>query len=432
MMRSPTTSGAVRSLTVFILAIAGEPGMAAGQSGDSVTPSPALTEAQEGFTGPDAVVNQLEDDGNEKADLLDRNLLDEWEAVKDVVYDSIGLQFGADYNVLAYGATDSIGEDTSVTGVGRVFGSWELIGQGTPDVGSVVFKIEHRHAITDVAGTGFGGELGYAGLISSVFNDQGFRTTNLYWRQGAFGGRAVSYLGFVDVTDYVDIYALASPWTSFANLAFATGTTTIGGLPDGAFGVMAGGFLTSNLYAVASIVDANADPTDVFGGFESFFGDFETFKTLEIGVTSGGERLFIDNLHVTFWQIDEHADGTAPSGWGVSASVTGAIADRWLPFLRGGWASEGGSLSEASVSAGVGYQPEPGGNVLGVGLNWSRPNADTFGLDLDDQFTGELFYRVQLTENVQLTPSVQLLGNPALNPENDFIALFGLRGRIAF
>jgi len=70
---------------------------------------------------------------------------------------------------------------------------------------------------------------------------------------------------------------------------------------------------------------------------------------------------------------------------------------------------------------------------LAVGPTWGRPNGDTYGdNDLDDQFTGEIFYRFQATQNLQLTPSVQLLGNPALNPDTDMIAVFGWRARLVF
>ena len=84
------------------------------------------------------------------------------------------------------------------------------------------------------------------------------------------------------------------------------------------------------------------------------------------------------------------------------------------------------------MSGGFGYQNKPGGNLLGVGLNWGRPNSDTFGVDLDDQWISEVFYRVQLTENFQITPSLQLVGNPAFNPDRDAVALFGLRARGTF
>jgi porin len=90
------------------------------------------------------------------------------------------------------------------------------------------------------------------------------------------------------------------------------------------------------------------------------------------------------------------------------------------------------------VSGGFGYQNKPGGNLLGVGLNWGRPNSDTFGVDLDNQLISEVFYRVQLTENFQITPNLQIVGNPAFwesdfqNPDKDAVALFGLRARVTF
>ena len=106
--------------------------------------------------------------------------------------------------------------------------------------------------------------------------------------------------------------------------------------------------------------------------------------------------------------------------------------DRWLPFVRAGWADDGGSLLEWSVSAGIGYQEERGGDVLGLGVNWGQPNRDTFGADLDGQFTSELFYRWQVSQNVQVTPSVQVLVDPALNPTEDVVGIFGVRARVTF
>ena len=159
----------------------------------------------------------------------------------------------------------------------------------------------------------------------------------------------------------------------------------MGGLPDGAFGAMVGGFLTEQVYAVGGIADANADASDLGGGLDTFFDDFETFKTLEFGWISSREKLFLDNAHVTVWQIDEREEAGTPDGWGINISLTHHIGDHWLPFLRGGWAEDGGSFYQASVSTGFGYTTVPGRDLLGVGLNWSRPNRDTFGAKLNDQ-----------------------------------------------
>jgi porin len=139
-----------------------------------------------------------------------------------------------------------------------------------------------------------------------------------------------------------------------------------------------------------------------------------------------------DNAHIAVWQQDESDDSGTQRGWGVNVSVSHVVAGHWLPFLRAAWAHEGGGLYDRAVSGGFGYQNKPGGNLLGFGLNWGRPNSDTFGVDLDNQLMSEVFYRVQLTKNFQITPNLQIVGDPALNTDRDVIALFGLRARVTF
>lgn len=384
------------------------------------------------LSGPDSTAALLEDFDEEKSDVLNRNLLKRWGAWKDDLAARTGFSFGADYTAVGFAATSSPREDTAASGIARFYGAWELVNRGGENTGSFVYKIGHRHKYTEVTPQLFGAEVGYVGTPEPVFNNDGFRVTELNWKQNFFDDRAVARLGFIDVKTYFDVYPLLSPWTGFHNLAFSTGANTMAIFPDGAFGAMVGGYLTDKVYAVAGIADASADPTDVFQGFTTFFNDFDTFKSFEIGITGGGKRLFVDNAHVAVWQLDDSKETGVTGGHGVMLSATKLINGKWLPFLRGGWAHEGSGAYEASVSTGFGYMNKPGGNLLGVGLNWGRPNSDTFPVDLNDQWTGEIFYLIQLAENVQITPSVQLLGDPALNPDENFIALFGLRARAQF
>jgi len=46
------------------------------------------------------------------------------------------------------------------------------------------------------------------------------------------------------------------------------------------------------------------------------------------------------------------------------------------------------------------------------------------------QTTGELFYRVQLAQNLAITPNLQLLKDPALTDEEDTVWVYGLRIRL--
>jgi carbohydrate-selective porin OprB len=61
-----------------------------------------------------------------------------------------------------------------------------------------------------------------------------------------------------------------------------------------------------------------------------------------------------------------------------------------------------------------------------------RPNDALFGSGLDDQYTLEAYYRLQVAKEFSITPDIQFLINPALHPEEDYVWVFGLRARLSF
>ena len=88
-----------------------------------------------------------------------------------------------------------------------------------------------------------------------------------------------------------------------------------------------------------------------------------------------------------------------------------------------------GWFVDANLSAGFGWRPSRfASDLLGLGTGWARPSDRA----LRHQYTEEVFYRFHLTENLALTPDVQLVCNPALNPSEDFVWALGFRMRVAF
>jgi len=106
-----------------------------------------------------------------------------------------------------------------------------------------------------------------------------------------------------------------------------------------------------------------------------------------------------------------------------------------MPLFRAGYTDGSGSLLSKSVSAGFGYQldssTQVAGDLFGAAVNWGEVNEDSFGPFKDDQITLELFYRWQLTLRFALTGDYQYLENPALNPFEDSVSVWALRGRFA-
>ena len=93
--------------------------------------------------------------------------------------------------------------------------------------------------------------------------------------------------------------------------------------------------------------------------------------------------------------------------------------------LRARWLRQG-------RGAGLAWQTVPGGNQLALAYNWGAPNENTWGPGLPSQKTLEVFYRIQLFKELAITPDVQYIKDPALNPGASSMWVWGLRARLAF
>jgi len=400
----------------------------------STSPAVEIEKSEEGtnFGSPEAVENRIEEDAAPKGSFVERHLLESWFDWKGGLQDKHGIGLGMDYSTVFLGSDKKglSGKDAASSGMFRFFGTWEIVGRGTPNTGTFVWKVESRHKYGSIPPFDFEFELGGVGIIEPPFSDQGGRVTNLYWHQRLNGGKITLVGGFLDATDYFDVFALASPWTGFLNFAFSTGTTTAFLPNDATLGFAAGAMLTEKIYVIAGLANAWSDSRVPFRGFETV-GDGEYFKSVEIGWTPSHGRIYFDNAHVTYWNVDESGPAGTPGGWGMNFQYFRYLKETWMPFIRAGFADEGGSLMERSISAGFGYQSVGSKGLLGFAANWGKPNESSFGSGLKDQYTMELFYRFQLFEQLAITPDLQLLIDPPNNPDHAQIWVWGIRARLA-
>ena len=61
-------------------------------------------------------------------------------------------------------------------------------------------------------------------------------------------------------------------------------------------------------------------------------------------------------------------------------------------------------------------------------MSSSRAATKKFGADVRDEFVVEFSCKLQLTRNITLLPDLQLLIDPATNPDKDGVWVVGLRG----
>ncbi len=405
---------------------------------EATAQAPVRTDTEEtpaGFGGPASVGVQLRSDEAPKRSLFRRQALSaalaSYSAFKDRLRDEHGLSYAMDYNLLYQHADKSRGKQNAAGGVLRLFGTWTLFDQASAHPGSVEFKVENRHRLgTELAPASLAGQIGYAGLTAVPFGDAGTILTNLYWHQAFLDNRLAYIVGIVDVTDYVGVYGLVNPWTDFINLAFSTDPTTPA--PDQGFGAAVRWNPAEHFYVLAGLADANGNPRYPLDSVDGFFSDGEYFKHIETGWYGNWESRFEDNIHLTYWHADERTEAGVPDGWGVQFSFSRNLGERWLPFLRIGYADGGGSPLDRSVSTGFAYYASGRDSVFALGLNWGRPNRNSFGSAVDDQYTVESYYRLQIFERLAITPDLQLIKQPGQNPDQDLVWIAGLRARVTF
>ncbi|WP_036830587.1 carbohydrate porin, partial [Photobacterium sanctipauli] len=125
-----------------------------------------------------------------------------------------------------------------------------------------------------------------------------------------------------------------------------------------------------------------------------------------------------------------HSIATGEGGRGVNFSASWFATDKLMPFIRGGISEGDFALYDKSLSVGFGYfglGKET--NNLGVAVNWSETNEEAFGGD--EQIAAEVFYNMQVGDNLQITPDIQVIKDPAFSSE-DTAVVFGLRARVFF
>ena len=411
---------------IFIISLLALPVLAA------APPSTPNETSGQALGGPSSVAGQVSSDDRHRKSPLFKGIfnLRSYHDFQESLERDHGITYGLDYNMLYQYATPSSGESNALGGVFRLYGSWTPTEINDSHPGSLVIKVENRHRLgADIAPQKLANEIDYAGLTAVTFSDAGSLLTNLYWTQNFNNNNFAYIVGQVDATDYVDVYGLVNIWTEFNNLAFTTNPTIP--VPNQGIGGALRWTIKDHYYVLAGLADANGDPGQPLDGFDSFFKEHEYFKHIELGWIGSWEQRFDDNVHMTLWQVDERTEPNIPDGWGTTFSFSREF-DNWLPFLRLGYGDGGGAILDRSISTGFGYSPIGVSDRLGLGLNWGRPNVDLYDEVNDNQYTLEAYYRMQVLKHLQVTPDLQLLLNPALNPDEDKIWVFSLRARLAF
>lgn len=354
-----------------------------------------------------------------------------WYDWKDRLKERSGLSFGLYAHMLYVQASGTLGaDDDAAGGIYRLQGEWVLFGRDSDHPGSLVFRIENRSTLgTGLPPASLRGEIGAATADPGFAYSDEFGTSFsvLAWQQRFSRKRLGLAVGLLDFSAYVDAFYFQTLGRGFLNRSFIL-SPTLATTGIGALGAVAKGMLGEHFWMGGGFYDANAKSGDPsFDGWDSG----ELLKHVEVGWTPAFDRRSTDRIQLTYWHKDALPAKGTPSGAGWLLSYSWKSNDRYVPFVRAGWSDGGGgALAERSLSAGfsrrLAYQ-----DWVTVGIGWNRPSEATYGPGLGSERVLEASYLWQVTANTSLLPNVQLILDPALNPDTDTAWTAGVRLRLA-
>jgi porin len=345
---------------------------------------------------------------------------------KEDVNDRFGLAWAVDYSILYQHASfTQSGRDTGSSSVFRILGTWLRFGELDKTSGNLVWKMETRNPIFgNPTPRDMGFDTGSALSTANYKELDYWGITDLYWKQRFKGGRYAFLAGHMDPGDWADQYPMLNAWTSFTNDAFYNNPTEA--IPKRGFGLVGQVFFTNNMYVLGGVHDANGKDGKL--DLSSFWSTREFFSWVELGFR--GSRRDVNashNAHVHFWHQDRREDAAVEASKGLVFTYSVITRNDNVAFVRAGYSR--GDAAQMRRFIGVGFTRKFfGRDTLGLATSWGSPPDKS----LRNQVTSEVFYRVQVTQNLTFTPSIQLTYKPSLTLEKDWVFIPGLRMRFVF
>lgn len=290
--------------------------------------------------------------------------------------------------------------------------------------GWISAQIEYQTALGDV-----GPEQSVKANIGSLTNPltfhsshSGWRVPELAWQQSFDAGRIVALAGVINQGNYLDVNSYANTGRGqFVNSALVN--SMVLPLPAYDYALNLQWQPSNNWYGMLgySIGNANAGekpgtdfsweawsleweigyaPDDAFGLGPGVYR-IQPFLARAQGPVQGGLAL----------NVQQQLGRRSPFGWFGRFGVGGSQ-------VSGGAKAQVGTgfVMKAPLKS-AGLVPRLTNDLLGVGLVWSQPSATSQTVYHDNEYVFETFYTLQLSPASVVQPDLQIVWNPAFNPD---------------
>jgi len=365
-----------------------------------------------------------------------------WFDFKERLYDKTGLKVSFSYQSLYQKGSETLG----VLDADFAWGGWLLfetkwngVRTGKDYEGSFTATIDWRHAMGGGVTPSVYGTFGVGSLWPTdlAFDEWDVTVPSFYWEQWFKKDVFVLRFGKQLAVQTLDFFRFKDSRTSFSGTPFSLHNS----IPAPGFG-QAVSFewwpsKDSELYVQGTLNDMNGSVSSF--GLDTFFQDRQYFYGVEVGYF--WKRNFpadFDHVHLDVFYADERAEPAVPgfpNKAGGGFKLMGSKQRRRLVGF-GGYTfntAEGGGFSitfaRHTVNAGLALlKPAGVRGELGFGTTWMKPFDET----QRDQFGTSGYWKLLLTPDLWLTPGVQLIWNPSLNPDANFVAIGEVKFRLFF
>ena len=320
------------------------------------------------------------------------------------------------------GNEDNVEDDGDVTD-----GSWS----GDLELESALGENGLAYILME-AGNGEGLEYDEVTSFHGVNYDSGnseasVEMTEAWYEHLFFDEKLTLTVGKIDLTNYFDTNEVANDETTqFLSDGFRN-SIAVAWPEDNGLGVRA-------LFSPNELIDLSVGWTEADGDWEDISDD--SFAIAEIGFKPKFGELQ-GNYRLYGWyngtDYSELVRDASSEGYGFGLSADQQIHPLVTIFGRIGWQDDDVYEVEWAWSTGLELKMEPIGrpeDVLAVAFGQAITSDD---LDLGDEEHLEIYYRLQLTDYLALSPSFQYFWDPMGDDDTyDDFAVFGIRSQINF
>ena len=386
------------------------------------------------INNPGSIVKRVENDAKQKDYLFQfpgvSKVLKPWYDLKTDLDKNHGFKFGISYTAIYKKASDTFGPEDDAAGFDfDVSGSWTFLGRDTESTTMLGFDFFWRDTLgTEIPPQRLFTQFGGLYSTDAPFGEEDPVIGEL-WIQHKFSNEFGFRVGKVFPITAYDFFPFKNFRTDFTDFNHVTNTTIP--LPGNGLGAFAVFRPDPKVMLRLGVHDANADVQK--SGFDTYDGElFTIFETgFDIGLMPRQPgRPPSGHAHISIWHQDKREKAGIDDGWGIAGTVLQRFG-RFTPFVRYGYAdceANGPTSVENMVNAGLVIdnifgQPN---DRIGIGYTWSDPVDGT----LDDQSMIDGYYRVQMTPEIEVGPTFQVIFDPVRNPDEDTVFVWGIRARI--